>query len=94
MNNFDVPEVILERYNQLCDLVEKSQNGRLKTSDVAEYLGRNPQWLRQSIKSGNVPFALAGGEGGKTEFYIGILPLFMFELNGFTEAIKSMEVKK
>ena len=25
MNNFDVPEVILERYNQLCELVEKSQ---------------------------------------------------------------------
>lgn len=75
-----IPPIITERYEQLYDLVQnQSKDGKLEVKLVAEYLGRDVDWLRRALCNGAVPFGFGDGTTGRAVSYIGILPFFQFE---------------
>lgn len=75
----EVPQIILDRYDALVDLVEnKSVDGHVPAIELAKYYGVGVDYLRGVIQTGRLPYAFAP-ESGRSVSYIGILPLFMFE---------------
>ena len=74
---YKIPPAIDDSYIRLYDLVQnRSDNGRLKAADVADYLGMSVDALRRCIQSGSVPFAFANSKSGRAESYIPILPFY------------------
>ena len=64
MQTFEIPKVILSRYDELYDLVtNKSVDGEIAAIDLAKYLGKSVAWVRQAIQNGCLPYAF--GDAGK-----------------------------
>lgn len=89
---FKVPPAILKRYQDLYDLVESSEDGRLDADVVARYLGRNKRWLLDTINHGYAPFAFSDGSKGRAVNYIGILPFYQFEMQTRFMDIKNVSI--
>lgn len=90
-----IPPIIVERYEQLYDLVQnKSKDGKLPAEVVAKYMGRDVSWFRRAICNGAVPFGFGDGNTGRATSYIGVLPFWQYEtqcnlfLNRFGEMRK------
>ena len=46
MQTFEIPKVILSRYDELYDLVtNKSVDGEIAAIDLAKYLGKSVAWV-------------------------------------------------
>lgn len=51
MQTFEIPKVILSRYDELYDLVtNKSVDGEIAAIDLAKYLGKSVAWVRQAVQ--------------------------------------------
>lgn len=76
-NRFPDPPIIDELLDRLYDLVQnQSEDGRLKATQVADFLGMSPDALRHCIQAGCVPFAFANGKSGRAESYIPVLTFY------------------
>lgn len=83
MEQLKIPPIILERYNQLYDLIQnKSFNGRIEAKEVAKYLNKDRQWFQRAICNGAVPFAFGDVIIKRSISYIGILPFWQYETQG------------
>ncbi len=86
MVTFEVPKVILYRYNELYDLVtNKSIDGEISAANLAKYLGKSVSWVRQAIQSGKLPYAFGDSDKARNSSYIGVLPFYQFETQGFCQ---------
>lgn len=80
MQTFEIPKVILSRYDELYDLVtNKSVDGEIAAIDLAKYLGKSVAWVRQTIQNGCLPYAFGDAGKKRNTSYIGVLPLYQFE---------------
>lgn len=79
-NTIQIPEHIQKQYNKLCSLTQNSENGNLDPKLVAEYCGKDYQWLLDATCANCVPFGF-GTRLGKARgcFRFGVLPLFFYE---------------
>ena len=89
-----IPPVVAERYQQLYDLCQSAPNGRLKTADVAEYLGVDLPWLLRQLDNGKCPF----GFGSKKDVdrgnnCIDVLQFFNYIVPIYTYTAKHPEVQ-
>lgn len=80
MQNFKVPKVIIERYDELYDLVTtKSIDGEISAIDLAKYLGKTVSWVRNAAQNGRLPYAFGDTGKARNSSYIGVLPFYQFE---------------
>ncbi len=81
---FEVPKKVIERYHQLCDLIEtKSQYGHIPVKDYADFMGFGSTMLKSCIRSGSVPFAFANKESGHPVYYISMTGMYQFEMQTY-----------
>lgn len=80
MKTFEVPKVILSRYDELYDLVtNKSVDGEIAAIDLAKYLGKTVSWVRNAAQNGRLPYAFGDSGKARNSSYIGVLPFYQFE---------------
>lgn len=78
----EIPEQVIEQYDALCRIIQKSEGGEVDPKTVArEYYHKDYSWFLRAIQSGRVPYAWAFGEGRMTS-YIGVLPFYAHETQG------------
>lgn len=77
----EIPDIIFQQYDKLCELVETAKDGNLEPKSVAKYCGKDYQWLLDATCTGDVPFAF-GTRTGKHRgcFRFGVLPIFCYEM--------------
>ena len=81
---FEIPKQIIERYEELYDLVtNKSVDGEIAAIDLAKYLRKSVAWTRNAIQNGRFPFAVGDAGKGRNISYIGVFPFYQFETQGF-----------
>lgn len=79
-----VPKIVLEKYDELYDLVEnQSTDGILLPKQVARYLGKDTEWLLNTIYEGSCPFAFGNNRGVKRgSSCIHVLPFYAYMVQG------------
>jgi len=81
MRPLEPPQQIIERYQQLCNLIEsKSQYGHIPVKDYAAFMGYGETMLKSCIRSGSVPFAFANKALNHPLYYISVTGLYQFEM--------------
>ena len=83
MAKLEVPEIVLRRYTELCELLStKAIDGaHISARDLADYLRVDKTYLRNVIHTGKLPYGFSP-ESGRAVSYIGVLPMFMYETQG------------
>lgn len=82
---FKTPPKVVERYQELYDLIEnESKNGQITVSQLAKYMHCSVEWLRNAIYNGSCPFAFGDGTTGRSKSYIDIHPLWQFATQNST----------
>ena len=87
-----VPEIIVSRYTELCDLLTtKAVDGaHVSARDLADYLRVDIAYLRSIIHTGKLPYGFSP-ESGRAVSYIGVLPMFMYETQGVLMTMMNKE---
>ena len=59
----EIPQTVLEQYNRLAELCEKSKDFNISAQEIANLIGKDKTWLLRTTYNGACPFGFGSDIG-------------------------------